>query len=95
MQDVNDPIQARNRKASEGMKPERSLSDDLLRGADAIAEFMFGDRKRRRQVYHLVQRGELPVFRLGATLCARRSTLVAWIEAQEGQTHGFARNCAE
>ena len=70
-------------------KPERdleaTLSDDLLYGADAIAEFMFGDRNRRRQIYHLVQNGRLPVFKLGATLCARRSTLIAWIEAQEGQ----------
>ena len=71
------------------------LSDDLMRGAEAIAEFMFGDPRRRRQVYHLVHRGELPVFRLGATLCARRSTLIAWIEAQEGQTHGLTGNCAE
>ncbi len=61
----------------------RSLSDDLLCGADAIAEFMFGDRRKRRQVYHLAQTGQLPVFKLGATLCARRSTIVEWIEAQE------------
>lgn len=70
------------------MKPERSLSDDLLRGAGAIAEFMFGDRRKRRQVYHLAQAGQLPVFKLGATLCARRSTLVAWIEAQEAGFNG-------
>ena len=59
------------------------LSDDLLLGAGAIAEFMFGDNRKRRQVYHLAQTNKLPVFKLGATICARRSTLVAWIEAQE------------
>ncbi len=62
-----------------------TIADDLLRGADAIALFMFGDRKMRRQVYHLAQAGQLPVFRLGAILCARRSTLLAWIEAQEAR----------
>lgn len=60
-----------------------SLSDDILRGAEAIAEFMLGDPKKRRQVYHLAQMKRLPVFRLGSTLCARRSTLIAWIEDQE------------
>ena len=64
------------------------LSRDLLQGAAAIAEFMFGDRNKRRQVYHLAQNTSLPVFKLGATLCARRSTLLAWIEAQEGKLHG-------
>ena len=60
-----------------------NLSDDLLRGADEIAEFMFGDPKKRRLVYHLVQKGCLPVFKFGAMLCARRSTLVASIEEKE------------
>ncbi len=64
------------------------LSRDLLQGAAAIAEFMFGDQNKRRQVYHLAQNTSLPVFKLGATLCARRSTLLAWIEAQEGKLHG-------
>lgn len=59
------------------------LSTDLLRGADKIAEFMFGDTKLRRQVYHLSERKNLPVFRLGSTICARKSTLLAWIAEQE------------
>jgi hypothetical protein len=66
----------------------KTIADDLLRGASAIAEFMFGDRRKRRQVYHLAQTGQLPVFKLGATLCARRSTLIAWIEAQEAGFNG-------
>lgn len=59
------------------------LSSDLLRGADKIADFMFGDTKRRRQVYHLAERKNLPVFRLGSTICARKSTIMAWISDQE------------
>jgi hypothetical protein len=63
------------------------LSADLLRGAEEIAGFMFGDRTERRQVYHLASevRAEdrLPLFRLGATLCARKSTLLAWIAQRE------------
>lgn len=61
------------------------LSDDLLHGAEAIADFLFGDPEQRRKVYHLSQMGNLPVFRLGAILCARRSRLLAWIEQQEVQ----------
>jgi hypothetical protein len=53
---------------------------DLLTGAEAIATFM-GMKPRR--VYHLAETQRLPVFRIGATLCARRSTLVRWIEDME------------
>jgi hypothetical protein len=38
------------------MNDNYALSADLLRGADEIAQFMFGDPKERRRVYHLVQR---------------------------------------
>ena len=55
---------------------------DLLTGADAIAAFM-GIKVRR--VYHLAETQRLPVFRLGATLCARKSTLLSWIESMENQ----------
>ena len=66
-----------------------SLSDDLLRGADQIAGFLFGDPKERRKIYHLAETSRLPVFRLGSVLCARRSILTAWIEDQERRAvHG-------
>lgn len=65
------------------------LADDLLEGAEAIARFMYGDERKRRRVYHLADdaRGtrRLPCFRLGSTLCARKSTLVRWIEANEAR----------
>lgn len=57
-----------------------NLSDDMLRGADAIADFM---GMKRRQIYHLTETSRLPVFRVGSVLCARRSTLLGWVEDQE------------
>lgn len=63
----------------------RPLADDILRGADKIAEFMFGDPGERRKIYHLAEKSRLPVFRLGAVLCARKSVLLAWIAEQEAR----------
>jgi hypothetical protein len=65
------------------MSSNLQLAGDLLEGADAIAEFMFGTKDKRRRVYHLI--GVLPVFRLGNTICARKSALLAMIENQEGR----------
>ena len=56
------------------------LSEDLIVGAAGVAEFL---GVRRRQIYHAVELGYLPLFRMGALICARRTTLAAWIEAQE------------
>jgi hypothetical protein len=51
------------------------LGDDLLSGADKIAEYLFKDPEKRRRVYHLNEKNELPLFYMGATLCGRKSTL--------------------
>lgn len=59
------------------------LANDMLQGADAIGEFMGLDP---RQVYH--QRKRLPTFKIGATICARKSTLLRWIEDQEAKAIG-------
>ena len=66
-------------------EPLPSLGDDLLRGADAIAEFVFGDRRQRRKVYYLTgdARVRLPHFKLGSIICARKTTLLRWIEQHE------------
>jgi hypothetical protein len=64
---------------------EQALADDILRGADAIAEFIFGERGSRRKVYYLAECTKLPVFRLGSVLCARRSVLLNWISGQENR----------
>ncbi|SDG35492.1 hypothetical protein SAMN05216338_10019 [Bradyrhizobium sp. Rc2d] len=59
------------------------IADDLLEGANEIARFLFGPRGRRRRIYYLIANSGLPVFRLGETIYARRSTLRAWIAEQE------------
>jgi hypothetical protein len=63
---------------------DRGFADDLLRGADEIAEFLFGDRKYRRRVYHLAATSRLPLGKLGSMLVASRSALVKFFEDQFG-----------
>ena len=60
-----------------------TLGDDILRGADDIAAFLYGERGHRRKVYNLIERNHLPHFRLGSTVCARKSVLLGWIKSQE------------
>jgi hypothetical protein len=69
------------------------LAQDLLRGADEIADFLFGDARQRRKVYHLAETSRIPIFRLGSKLCARPSVLMAWIACQEGR--GWPLNSGE
>ena len=59
--------------------PTYNLAEDILQGAQAIADF---GGWSRRQVYHFVRHG-LPVFRMGSTVCARKSSILTWIELQE------------
>ena len=61
------------------------LAQDLMSGAGSIAQFMFGDdaEATRRKVYHAADKLGLPCFKIGGTLCARRSTILSWIERQE------------
>jgi hypothetical protein len=61
------------------------LADDLLVGAEAIALYVFGTPKKRRAVYWLSEAGELPTFRLGSMICARRSTLLRHVADREQQ----------
>jgi len=53
--------------------PQPEFSGDLLRGADRIAEFLFGDANERRKVYHLAESSRL---RAGT---ARRKTVSAQV----------------
>ena len=80
---MNTPLTA----SRHGTKPPATIADDLLRGADEIAEFVFGSKRHRRKVYYLTgdAKTRMPHFRIGSVLCARKSTLLAWIERQEGQ----------
>ena len=77
--------------------PETSdpdFSKDLLRGAEEIAQFLFGDRQLRRKVYRLAASSNLPVFKLGSLICARKSILLKWIEGQEERRASDARRRA-
>lgn len=65
-----------------------AFANDLLEGAEAISGFIYGDTTKRRKVYHLAQTSRLPVFRLGAVLCARKSKILEWIRKQEEQSIG-------
>lgn len=64
---------------------EDRLADDLLDGAEEIAIFLWGDAKYKRRVYHLCDKGELPVFRLGSGINARRSVLRKFVEQKEAK----------
>lgn len=68
----------------------RPVAGDILRGAAEIAAFLYGDARHRRKVYSLVGSGHLPHFRLGVSICSRKSVLLAWISAQEGCATGSA-----
>ncbi|MGC8535508.1 MAG: hypothetical protein ACP5QR_08225 [Rhizomicrobium sp.] len=59
------------------------FATDILRGAEAIAEFLFGSPDERRKVYHLAATSRLPTLKLGSMICARKSVLLKWIEDQE------------
>lgn len=64
-----------------------AISDDLLRGAEEIALFIFGNASMRRRVYYYARNRNLamPVFRMGGVFCARKSSLRAWVNRQEGR----------
>lgn len=62
---------------------------DLLYGVAAIAGHLGMTAK---QVYHLHDKGELPTFKTGAIVCARRSTLAKHFAAQEAAAAASARD---
>ncbi|HJP68135.1 MAG TPA: DNA-binding protein [Sphingomicrobium sp.] len=49
-----------------------NLSDDLLRGMPKISHYL---GVTERAGYHMADKGQIPVFRIGATICARKSEL--------------------
>jgi hypothetical protein len=57
------------------------LADDLLTGAGAIAGFIGATRRR---AFYLLERGELPAFKLGNIWHARKSAIRNRIEELEG-----------
>ena len=59
------------------------VNTDLLRGSKAIAEYL---GVSDRFIQEVCRNGRLPHFRLGSMLCARKSTLLAWIADSERRT---------
>ncbi len=69
------------------MPPTSDIASDLLRGAPAIAEFMFGkaDAQNTKRVYDWKYARKLPTFKIGSTICARKSTLRRLIERLDAE----------
>lgn len=65
-----------------------SLCDDLLDGAEAIADFLFGDPTLTRRVSRLKATSNVPLFKIGGRLCARKSQLMQFITTQEQRALG-------
>ena len=68
--------------------PSGSPDDPVIVGAENIAVVIYGEVEGRREgnirrIYHAISKKELPTFRLGGRVHARRSTILAWIERQE------------
>ena len=55
---------------------------DLLHGVQAIADFL---GMRRHATQHRIDQGLIPTFKLGAIVCARRSTLNGWLAECEAK----------
>jgi hypothetical protein len=78
------------------MSEEQSeFARDLLHGADEIAQFLYGSKALRRKVYHLASTSNVPTFKLGSMICARKTVLLAWVEAQELRHANDNRSPAE
>jgi len=71
-----------------------ALADDVLRGAEATADFLYGGATQWRKVYHLAGTSRLPIFRLGSVLCARRTVLMHWINEPEPRGYRQPRKLA-
>lgn len=57
-----------------------NLADDILKGADEIAAFLGEDK---RAVFYQIAKGKLPHYRIGQSIRARKTVLMAWIAGQE------------
>lgn len=56
--------------------------NDLLHGGNEISEFLGLEPQR---VWALARNGDLPIFRFGKKITARKSTLLQWMEEQENK----------
>ena len=74
------------------MTTDTQSQPDLLYGVHAIADYL-GIKKRAAQ--HLVETGRIPAFKIGKTVCARRSTVRAALETMEQDSPKSARRYDE
>lgn len=72
---------------SQSEQLSQDLAGDMLVGAESIAIYTGWTRRR---VFHLVEKSQLPCFKIGGVIHARKSTLLHWIARMEQQTleHG-------
>jgi hypothetical protein len=63
----------------------RNFSNDAMRGARAIAVYLFGsdERKYQRRVYGMAAKKVLPFFHMGREICLRKSTHAKRVAAEE------------
>jgi hypothetical protein len=74
-------------RLQQGLQQKENLAmtdttPDLLYGAKAIADFL-GLKERSAQ--HLIETKRIPFFKVGKTVCARRSKLIAAFDELEAQ----------
>ncbi|MFG1465247.1 DNA-binding protein [Xanthobacter sp. DSM 24535] len=62
---------------------EQNPKSDVLVGVSAIAAHL---GMSARQAKHRVHLNMLPVFRMGRTVCARKTTLNEWMAKQEAES---------
>lgn len=73
----------RNKRTQKSRKkriPSSMNDTDLLHGLSAIAEHL---RLSTDQVRYLANKYGLPTFKFGKTVCARRSSVNAWLAKSE------------
>lgn len=63
------------------------MESNVLYGTKAIAAYVFGSEDYAGRITDLIRRHRPPhrftIFRLGSTICARKSEIDAWILARE------------
>lgn len=59
---------------------ETPLHEDLLDGAGEISEFLYGDRKKKRRVYYMADKGLIPITRKGRRLLSTKSAIRKSVE---------------
>jgi hypothetical protein len=71
-------------------RPLPNTQEKVIRGVEAIAEYIFGDRTSRRKVYYLAEKACIPIFRLGSTLCLRPPACERFIAGQKARARSQA-----